>query len=94
VYNDGHKRDRSKIQENKPGKTKGNSGKENQQGWEAREVETKAPLTLHKAITPILATMDQIREVEEEEEGVTQAGGQTEETQWTHKSRRWLKRSE
>jgi len=34
--------------------------------------------------------MDQTR-VEEEEEGATQVGGQTEETLWTHKWRLWLK---
>jgi len=74
------------MQENKAGKRKGNSGRENRQGRETREVKTKAPLPLHKAITPIPVTMDQTRVAEEEEE-VTQAGGQTEETLSTHKSR-------
>jgi len=84
-HKDRHKKDRSKLQENKAGKTKGNSGKENHQGRETREVETKVPLPLHKAITQIPATMDESRVVEEEEEGVTQAGNQTEETLLTHK---------
>ena len=76
------------MPENKAGKTKGNSGKEDHQGRETREVETNVPLPLHKTITPIPAMMGQIRVEEEEEvEGVTQAGGQTEETISTHKSR-------
>jgi len=74
------------MQENKAGKTKGNNGKENHQGRETRGEETKVSHPLHKAITPIPATMDQIRVVEEVEEGVTPAGGQTEETLLTHKS--------
>ena len=74
------------MQEKKEGKTKENSGKENHQGRETREVETKVPLPLHNTITPILATMDQTRVVEEEE-AVTQVGDQTEETLLTHKSR-------
>jgi len=75
------------MQENKTGKTKGNSEKENHQGRETREVGTKVPHTLHKTITPILATTDQTRGEEEEEEAVTQVGGQTEGTLSTHKSR-------
>ena len=74
------------MQENNAGKTKENSGKENHQDQETREVETKVHPPLHNTITPIPATMDQIR-VEEEEEGVTQAGGRTEGTLSTHKSR-------
>jgi len=74
------------MQGNKAGKTKGNNGKENHEGRETREEETKVPLPLHKARTQIPATMDQIRVVEKVEEGVTQAGGQTEETLSTHKS--------
>jgi len=49
-------------------------------------VETKVPHALHMTITRIPATMDQTK-VEEEEEGITQAGGQTEESLSTHKSR-------
>ena len=74
------------MQENKAGKTKGNSGKENHKGQETREVETNAPLPLHNAITPIPATMDPTRVVEEEKDGVTQAAGQTEATLSTHQS--------
>jgi len=74
------------MQENKAGKTKGNNEKENHQGRVTKEEETKAPRPLYKAITPIPAMMDQTR-VEEEEEGATQVGGQTEETLSTHKSR-------
>jgi len=75
------------MQENKTGKTKGNSEKENHQGRETREVETKVPHPLHNTITPILATTDQTRVVEEKVEAVTQVGGQTEGTLLTHKSR-------
>jgi len=74
------------MQENKAGKTKGNSGKGSHQGWETREVETKVPHPLNKTITPIPVMIGPTK-VEEEEEGVTQAGGQTEETLSTHKSR-------
>jgi len=73
------------MQENKTGRTKENSGKENHQGPETQEVEIKAPHPLHKAMTLIPVTMDQTRVVEEVEEEVTQAGGQTEETPSTHK---------
>ena len=86
-YNDGHKRDESKVQENNTGKTKGNSEKESHQGRETRELETKVPHPLHKTITPIPVMMDQTKVEEEEEEGVTQAGGQREESLSTHKSR-------
>jgi len=75
------------MQENKAGKTKGNSGKENHQDQKTREVETKVHTPLHNTITPIPATIDQTRVVEEEEEAVTQFGDQTEETLSTHKSR-------
>jgi len=44
----------------------------------------KIPLLLQKAMTPIPATMDHTREEEEEE--VSQAADQTEETFSTHKS--------
>jgi len=74
------------MQEKKAGKTKGNSGKENRQGQETREVEIKVPLPLHQAITQIPVTMDQTRVVEEKE-GATQASDQAEETLSTHKSR-------
>ena len=74
------------MQENKAGKTKGSSGKENHQDQKTTEVETKVHPPLYNTITPIPATMDQIRVVEEVEEGVTPAGGQTEETLLTHKS--------
>jgi len=73
------------MQENKTGRTKGKSGKENHHGRETREVETKATLPLHKTIIPIPAMMDQTKVVEEEE-AVYQAGGRTEETLSTHKS--------
>jgi len=74
------------MQENTAGKIKENNGKENHQGRVTKEEETKAPLPLHKAITPIPVTMDQTRALEEEEEAVIQDGGQTEETLSTHKS--------
>jgi len=73
------------MQGNLTGKTKGSSEKESHQGRETRKVETKVPRPLHKTITPIPAMMDQTK-VEEEEEGVTQAGGQTEESLSTDKS--------
>jgi len=72
VYKDGRKKDGSKTQGNKLDKIKGSSGKENHQGWETREVGIKILRRLQKAMTPIPATIDQIR-VEEEEE-VTEAG--------------------
>ena len=75
------------MQESKAGKTKGNSGRENRQDPKTREEETKVHPPLHITITPIPATMDQTRVVGEEVEVVTQAGGQTEETLSTHKSR-------
>jgi len=75
------------MQENKAGKIKRNSGKEDHQGRETREVGTKVPHSLYKTITPIPAMLGQTRVVEEEEEGITQAGSQTEETLSTHKSR-------
>jgi len=74
------------MRESKAGKTKGNSGKENRQDPKTREEEIKVHPPLHNTIIPIPATMDQTR-VEEEEEAVTQAGGQTEGTLSTHKSR-------
>ena len=73
------------MQENKASRTKGNSGKENHQGRETKEVETKVPLPLHKAITLMPATIDQTRVEEEEKEAVTQDGGRTERTLSTHK---------
>jgi len=47
----------------------------------------RSPTPLDNTITPILATTDQTRVVEEEVEAVTQVGGQTEGTLSTHKSR-------
>jgi len=75
------------MQENKGGKTKGKSGKENHQGPATRAVVTKALRPLHKAITPVPLMMDQTRVVEEEEERVSQVGDQREETLSTQKSR-------
>ena len=74
------------MQENKAGRTKGNNGKEKHQGRETKEEATKVLHPLHKAMTPIPVMMDQTRVVEEEGV-VSQAGGQTEETLSTHKSR-------
>jgi len=74
------------MQENTAGKTKGNSGKGNHQDQKTRKVETEVHPPLHNTISPIPATMDQTRVVEEEEEVVTHVGGQTEGTLSTHKS--------
>jgi len=74
------------MRENKAGKTRENSGKDNRQDPKTREVETKVHPPLHNTIIPIPATMDPTR-VAEEEEAVTQAGGQTEGTLSTYKSR-------
>jgi len=86
VYNDGRKKDGSKMQGNKADKIKGSSGKENQQGRETREVGIEILYPLQKAMTMIPATMDQTMTVAEEEE-VTQAANLIEETLSTHKSR-------
>ena len=74
------------MQENKAGKTKEKGGKKGHQGQETREVGKKGTLPLNKTITLIPAMMDQTR-VEGEKEGVTQAGGQREESLSTDKSR-------
>jgi len=84
-YNDGHKKDGSKMQVNRADKIKGSSGKENHQGRGTREVGIEIPLPLQKAMSLIPVTMDPTRVVEEGEE-VTQAGDQREETLLTHKS--------
>jgi len=64
------------MQENKAGKIKGKSGKENHQGQEIRDVETKISLPPQKAMTLIPAMMDRTMAVGEAEE-VTQTGNLT-----------------
>jgi len=75
-YNDGHKKDGSKMQENKAGKRKESRGKENHQGRKIREMETKIPLPPQKATTLIPVMMDKTMAVGEVEE-LTHAGDLT-----------------
>jgi len=49
------------MRENKATKIKGNSGKEDQQGRETRDVGPQVPRPLHKRMTPILGLMGQTK---------------------------------